>query len=209
MGKKNKNKEARLTIANTLTFIRILLSPLFLIFYLWHAGLGISIIALPYILLGVLTLSELTDAFDGYFARKYHQVSDFGKIVDPMADSIARISCFLTFTIAPIQLPLLLVFVFIYRDFIISTLRTICALRGIALAARPSGKIKAIIQAIAIYIIVLLMIPYTLGYLKVQDFRVISFYVVALAALYTIYSAIDYFYAHHKDVKNMIQNKGK
>ncbi len=198
-----------MTIANTLTFIRILLSPLFLILYLWHAGLGISMIALPYVLLGVLTLSELTDAFDGYFARKYHQVSDFGKIVDPMADSIARISCFLAFTLAPVQLPLLLVFVFIYRDFMISTLRTICALKGIALAARPSGKIKAIIQAIAIYIIVLLMIPYTLGYLEIQDFRSISFYVVVLAALYTLYSAFDYFYAHQKEVKNMIQNKDK
>lgn len=198
-----------MTIANTLTFIRILLSPLFLIFYLWYGGFGISIIALPYILLGILTFSELTDAFDGYFARKYHQVSDFGKIVDPMADSIARISCFLTFTLGPVQLPLLLVFIFIYRDAMISTLRTICALQGIALSARPSGKIKAIIQAIAIYIIVLLLIPYTMGYLKVKDLRTISFYVVALAALYTVYSAIDYFYAHQKEVRNMIRNKDR
>lgn len=196
-----------MTIANALTFLRIVLSPLFLIFYCWHYHLGISLIALPYILLGILTLSELTDAFDGYFARKFKQVSDFGKIVDPMADSIARISCFLTFTLGPIKLPLLLIFVFIYRDFIISTLRTICALRGLALSARPSGKIKAIIQAIAIYIVVLLMIPYSLGYLRLKDLSTISFYVVALAALYTIYSAVDYFYAHHKDVKKMIQNK--
>lgn len=198
-----------MTIANGLTFIRIVLSPLFLIFYLWHGGLGISNVALPYVLLGVLTLSELTDAFDGYFARKYHQVSDFGKIVDPMADSISRISCFLTFTLGPVHLPLLLVFVFIYRDFMISTLRTICGLRGLALAARPSGKIKAIVQAIAIYIIVLLMIPNSLGYLATHDFRKISIYIVCLAALYTLYSAFDYFYAHQKDLKKMIQNKDK
>lgn len=198
-----------MTIANLLTFLRILLSPVFLILYLGHDYLGISFVALPYVLIGVLTVSELTDAFDGYFARKYHQVSDFGKIVDPMADSISRISSFLTFTYAPVKLPLLLVFIFIYRDFMISTLRTICALRGLALAARPSGKIKAIVQAVAIYIVVILMIPYSLGYLSLGDFQTIGFYVVALAALYTLYSAIDYFYAHQKEVKQMIQNKKK
>ncbi|MCH9633819.1 MAG: CDP-diacylglycerol--glycerol-3-phosphate 3-phosphatidyltransferase [Chlamydiae bacterium] len=198
-----------MTIANTLTFIRIILSPLFLVFYLWHGHVGISFIALPYILLGILTFSELTDAFDGYFARKYHQVSDFGKIVDPMADSISRISCLLAFTQGAIALPLLLVFIFLYRDLMISTLRTICALKGIALAARPSGKIKAIIQAVAIYIVVLLLIPFSLGYLKVEDLRLISIYIISLAALYTVYSAFDYFYAHHSAVKKMIQNKDK
>lgn len=198
-----------MTIANSLTFIRILLSPVFLILYLYHLNLGISYIALPYVLIGVLTLSELTDAFDGYFARKYKQVSDFGKIVDPMADSISRITCFLTFTQTKVALPLLLVLIFLYRDSIISTLRTICALNGVALAARPSGKIKAIVQAIAIYLIVLLMIPNSLGYLKLKDYRMISIYIVACAALYTLYSAFDYFSAHKKHVKNMIQNKKK
>lgn len=198
-----------MTLANTLTFLRILLSPLFLVFYLYYSHLGISLVALPYILIGILTISELTDAFDGYFARKFHQVSDFGKIVDPMADSISRISSFLTFTLGMIKLPLLLVFIFLYRDFMISTLRTICALKGLALAARPSGKIKAIVQAVSIYLVVLLMIPYSLGHLSAQDYRLISIYIVSLAALYTLYSAFDYFYAHQKEVKMMIQNKKK
>lgn len=200
-------KRLALTIANALTFLRIILSPLFLIFYTWGGYLGISMVALPYVLLGVLTLSELTDAFDGYFARKFGQVTDLGKIIDPMADSISRISCFLTFTMGPINIPLLLVFVFVYRDSMISTLRTICALKGLALSARPSGKIKAIVQAIAIYILVLLMIPYSLNYLSADDLRTISIYIVSLAALYTLYSAFDYFAAHQKEVKTMIQNK--
>lgn len=202
-----KKRKLALSIANALTFLRILLSPVFLILYTWGVEWGISLVALPYVLIGVLTLSELTDAFDGYFARKYHQVTDFGKIIDPMADSISRISCFLTFTMGPVKVPMLLVFVFVYRDAMISTLRTICALRGLALGARPSGKIKAIIQAIAIYIIVLLMIPYSLNYLAAKDLRIISIYIVALAAIYTVYSALDYLVAHQKEVKTMIQNK--
>lgn len=196
-----------MTIANLLTFLRIVLSPVFVIFYLWHLQMGISQIALPYVLLGILTFSELTDAFDGFFARKFNQVSDFGKIVDPMADSISRISCFLVFTQGPLKIPLLLIFVFIYRDFMISTLRTICALKGIALAARPSGKIKAIVQAVSIYLVVIFMIPNSLEYLSLADYRTISIYIICCSAIYTLYSAVDYFYAHQKQVRLIIQNK--
>ena len=57
-----------------------------------------------------------------------------------MANNIYRISVFLTFTQPPINLPLLIVFIFLYRDSVISTLRTICALRGFALAARCDRK---------------------------------------------------------------------
>ena len=63
--------------------------------YLEHDLIGVSMIVLPYILLFLLGVSELSDAFDGYVARRMHQVTDLGKILDPMADSIYRISVFL------------------------------------------------------------------------------------------------------------------
>ena len=131
-----------MSIANYLTFIRIFISPIFLLVYIAHDGMGISSILLPYVLMFLLGVSELSDAFDGYLARKYNQVTDLGKILDPMADSISRISVFLTFTLDPVQLPMLLIFVFIYRDSVISTLRTICALKGFALAAAQAVKSK-------------------------------------------------------------------
>src|SRR5262245_46488659 len=175
-------------IANYLTFIRIFISPIFMFIYLEHDILGISMQLLPFILLFLLVVSELSDAFDGYLARKFHQVTDLGKILDPMADSIYRISVFLTFTQPPVNLPLLIVFIFLYRDSVISTLRTICALRGFALAARSSGKIKAVIQAGGAFIILLLMIPYSLGYLPYALLRSISITAVSIAAAYALYS---------------------
>jgi CDP-diacylglycerol--glycerol-3-phosphate 3-phosphatidyltransferase len=69
--------------------------------YLEYETFDISLVTLPYILLFLLGISELSDACDGYFARKYNQVTDLGKILDPMADSIYRISVFLTFTLPP------------------------------------------------------------------------------------------------------------
>lgn len=189
-------KEIILSIANYLTFIRIFISPIFLLIYIEHDAFGISLIALPYILLFLLGVSELSDVFDGYLARKYNQVTDFGKILDPMADSIYRISVFLTFTQEPVFLPLPLIFIFLYRDSVVSTLRTICALRGFALAARLSGKAKAVVQAIAAFAILILMIPFSLGYISSSTLHWSSTFIVGAAGIYTIFSGIDYIYAN-------------
>lgn len=172
--------------------------------YIEHEMLGISLTVLPYVLLFLLGVSELSDAFDGYVARRYNQVTDLGKILDPMADSIYRISVFLTFTRPPVNLPLLLVFVFLYRDSVISTLRTICALRGFTLAARSSGKIKAVIQASSSFIILLLMIPFSLGFIDQKTLRYTSTSIVAVAAIYALYSGVEYIYSNREYVLRLL-----
>ncbi len=200
--------ENLLTMANYLTLIRIFISPIFLLIYVQHDTFYISSVVLPYVLLSLLIISEVSDALDGYIARRYQQVTDLGKLLDPMADSIARISAFLTFTQPPVQVPLLLVFVFIYRDSVVSTLRTICALKGFALAARPSGKLKAVIQAIVVIAIVLLMIPHSLGKMSTEALQWISTFLVSLAAIYTVYSGIDYIHANRNYIRRLIAKKG-
>ena len=151
--------EISLKLPLFLTIGRIFISPVFLIFYLKYQQLGITLRALPFVLLFLLVLSELSDFFDGFLARRFNLVTELGKILDPMADSITRLTILLTFTQGFISLPLLLVFVFVYRDAMISTLRTVCAFRGVTLAARTSGKIKAVLQASSIFAILILMIP--------------------------------------------------
>lgn len=179
-----------------LTLLRIFLSPLFPILYLEREWLGISLVCLPYILLLLLIICECSDVLDGMLARKRNEVTDLGKVLDPMADSITHISLFLTFTQGFVALPLLLVFIFFYRDLLISTLRTLCALRGVALAARFSGKMKAVLQAAVAFLIILLMIPYTMGLISLALFQQISLFAVAVAALYTLISVGDYIYAN-------------
>ncbi len=187
-----------------LTVARIFMSPLFLLSYLYHEQLGIPFSALPWLLLGLLCVTELSDLFDGIVARKRNQVTDLGKVLDPMADSIFRLSVLLTFTQGIIQLPILLVCLFFYRDSMISTLRTVCAMRGITLAARWSGKIKAAVQAAAAFIIVLLMIPHSFGLLSLSHLRSISFYTVLVAAIYTVYSGVEYVYANFAFIKRAL-----
>lgn len=196
-----------MSIANYLTFIRLFISPIFLLIYLEYEALNINLITLPYVLFFLLGVSELSDACDGYFARKYNEVTDFGKILDPMADSIYRTSVFLTFTLPPVRLPMILIFIFLYRDSVISTLRTICALRGFALAARPSGKVKAVIQAIAAFIIIILLIPYSLNQISENALHLISTIIVALAGIYSLYSGVDYLYANRQYVVKLLSDK--
>lgn len=195
-----------MNIAHYFTFFRIFISPIFLLIYIAHAQLGISDTALPYILIFLLSMSEFSDAFDGYIARKTNQVTDLGKILDPMADSIYRISVFLTFTLEPIRVPMILIFVFLYRDSVISTLRTICALRGFTLAARFSGKLKAVIQAIAAFAILILMIPHSLGILSTQTLHLASSWIVGIAAAYALLSGFEYLHANRKHITKLLTN---
>lgn len=196
-----------MSIPNLLTFFRIFISPIFLLVYLEYEYFGISLATLPYVLLFLLGVSELSDACDGYLARKYNQVTDFGKILDPMADSIYRTSVFLTFTLPPIHLPMVLIFIFLYRDSVVSTLRTICALKGFALAARTSGKMKAVIQAIAAFIVILLLIPYSLGYLSQASLHTISTIILSVTAVYTVFSGADYIIANRSYITRLLTTK--
>jgi CDP-diacylglycerol--glycerol-3-phosphate 3-phosphatidyltransferase len=185
-----------MNLPHYLTLLRILLSPVFPVLYLGREWLGIPLLWLPYIMLFLLIICECSDVLDGMLARKRNAVTDLGKVLDPMADSIIHISLFLTFTQGFVQLPLLLVLIFLYRDFFVSTLRTLCALRGVALAARFSGKMKAILQAAVAFVIILLMIPYTTGMISLELFQQISLLAVSVAALYTLISIGDYVYAN-------------
>jgi len=193
-----------LSVPLCLTLGRLVFSPVFLVTYLYYERWGIPLAWLPYILILLLTLAELSDLFDGLIARKKNQVTDLGKLLDPMADSIFRLTVFLTFTQGLVQLPLLLVCLFLYRDSMISTLRTVCALRGVALAARTSGKVKAVVQAVAAYSILLLMIPYSLGAIPLEWLQHLSLWIVAVTAVYTLFSGVEYFIANRSYIKRAL-----
>lgn len=193
-----------MNLALFLTLGRILLSPIFLVVYLYYTKMGISLLALPFVLIGLVLLAELTDLFDGMAARRKNQVTELGKLLDPMADSIFRLSVFLALTQGPVKLPVWLVLIFFYRDSVISLLRTVCALRGYTLAARFSGKVKAVVQGVAALSILVLMIPYAIGILNVELLRDISFYIVGGAVAYSVFSGIEYLKANQSYIKKAL-----
>jgi CDP-diacylglycerol---glycerol-3-phosphate 3-phosphatidyltransferase len=142
----------------------------------------------------LLIASELTDAVDGAVARSRNQVTDFGKVFDPVADSISRLTAILSFLVCSI-LPLWLFLVFFYRDSLLSLLRIVCASRGTVLAARTSGKAKAVLQAAGIFSVLAIVL------VRIYDPSLIpsalwgfhpGFWVMLIPALVTVLSVFDY-----------------
>lgn len=181
-----------MNLPNALTLLRLILCPFFLLVYVYPHLFSLSGLQVPTVLIVLFVLMELSDLFDGYLARKYGQVTELGKLLDPMADSIARTSAFLAFTQPPVSIPVWMVFILLYRDSVVSTLRTLLALKGVALAARKSGKIKAAIQAVAVGCILVLLLPYTTGELSLMSLQLYSGILAGIATLYTIFSGLEY-----------------
>lgn len=190
-----------------MTFLRIVLIPFFPILYLWGRALSIPDIVIPFILIFLLLVCQISDVLDGIFARKRNEVTDLGKVLDPMADSMLSLTILFSFTMPPLSLPILLVFVFLYREFVVSTLRTLCALKGFALAARKSGKIKTILQAVVFFFILILMVFYNFRMISLQALQKTSLFVVCIAAVYTVVSAIDYMIANKGYIKRSLNFK--
>lgn len=135
-----------MTLANKITLARIALIPFFVIFATL-GGQTCDIIALI-----LFCVCSFTDFLDGYVARKYNQVTDFGKFVDPLADKLLICAAMVVFIDRGLMYGWM-VFIILAREFIITSLRTIAAMKGTAMAAAWSGKVKTCVQIAGVIII--------------------------------------------------------
>ena len=163
-----------MTTANKLTVARVVLIPIFLIILYW--GFPGS----RYVALGVFILASLTDLLDGYIARHYHQVSDFGKFMDPLADKCLVMAALCWFAEEGTMAGWVLAIVLL-REFAVSGMRLVAVEKGRVIAAGWSGKIKTASTMVCICLI-LFGIPHGLN-LVCQG--------VILAT--TVYSGVEYF----------------
>lgn len=193
-----------MTIAHYFTLLRLVLMPLFLIAYLHPTWMGLSAQAVPWVLALVMAFSELSDACDGYLARRFNQVTDLGKILDPMADSLSRLGVYFCFSQGVVGLPLEIPMLMLYRDVAVSTLRTICALKGFALAARWSGKLKAAVQATCAFSIIALMGALQAQTIARSSFDSITLGLALLACTFSLFSGFEYFLANKQHLKRLL-----
>ena len=131
-----------MSLANIFTTSRIIMSPIFLIIYFLPEYMGINNFASVIILWILFILMELSDLFDGMAARATNTVSDLGKVFDPFADVVSRMTYFLCFTKSGIM-PVLVFAIIMYREFIILFIRILAMKKGFAMGARAGGKLKA------------------------------------------------------------------
>ncbi|HNT64618.1 MAG TPA: CDP-diacylglycerol--glycerol-3-phosphate 3-phosphatidyltransferase [bacterium] len=180
-------------VANKLTIGRIFLALTFILFFSSDScwSLWICII--------IAVMIELSDFLDGRLARRYGQVTDFGKLMDPFADSIARFTIFLCFLAAG-WAPVWIVAIFFYRDMLVAIIRVFSLRSGVVVSARKSGKAKAWVQALAIFLVLGLQGLSRLGFLPESVdqhyLALITSAIIGGAALVTLWSAIDYWNAN-------------
>jgi len=136
-------------LPNYLTLIRILIVPVLVVVLLTDVGesyLGISGYAIA---IGVFLIASFTDILDGHLARRRNQVSNFGKLLDPIADKLL-ISAALIVLVEKHLAPAWAVVVIIGREFIVTGLRSFAASEGTVIQARNLGKIKMWAQCVAV-----------------------------------------------------------
>jgi len=139
-------------------------------------------------------VSEVTDLLDGKIARKRGEVSDFGKLYDPFADTLTQLTLFLCFVVDGI-LPAVLFLLVIYREFGILFIRNLLLKRGITLAARMGGKIKTVtyIAAAGMALLAASVIRLEWGGELYRWLHIAAIVVFAIAVIVSIVSFIDYF----------------
>lgn len=159
-------------LANWITVLRIFFAPIFMAIVLSGAPYGSFLAAV------VFAVAAITDGLDGYIARTRKQVTQFGKLIDPIADKLL-ISAALLSLVELDQISAWIAMLVIGREFAVSGLRLLAAAEGIVIAASKWGKVKTIAQIIAI-LALLLDIPGAMV-------------IMWLAVVATIISGVDYF----------------
>jgi len=183
-----------MNLPNKISFLRIILVPLIYVFYLAIPNPWGKIIAVV-----LFIAAAITDQIDGHIARKYKQVTDLGKLLDPMADKLLYCGCmFLIVADGTIGVPwgIIGLFIIFARDSLVNGIRQVGASKGVVFAAVLSGKLKAIFAYIFIPMFMFVAAQIGAGN-AVWDMinyimLILAYVVYAIAIGVTIWSAIDY-----------------
>ena len=182
-----------MNIANRLTIARIVMIPVFLLMMCFPKdALGTvnvfqSNLSVSWILAMIIfTIASITDFLDGYLARKYHLITNFGKFADPLADKLLVMTAFITLVGAGV-IPMWIVAMIVCRELAVTGLRLLLVNDGEVLAAAWPGKVKTATQMLAIIFLLIDDFP-----VKGLPFSIgtILLYVCLVA---TVYSGVDYF----------------
>ncbi|MCI9243043.1 MAG: CDP-diacylglycerol--glycerol-3-phosphate 3-phosphatidyltransferase [Lawsonibacter sp.] len=160
--------------ANKLTILRVVMIPAFLLV------LYLDVPHANYWALAIFAAASATDTLDGYIARHYNQITDFGKFMDPLADKCLVTAAMLWFVEVG-QMPGWALLVVIIREFGVSGLRMVAADKGRVIAAGWSGKVKTAATMVCV-ILMLLSLP-----------EIVDQICTAVIVLTTIYSGVEYF----------------
>ena len=197
-----------MVLPNQLTILRIILAPVFLFFFLseYHVFKLIS--------LGIYIIAALTDWYDGWLARKFNYITNWGKFWDPLADKILTSAAFIGFVILQI-LPLWMVIIIIVRDFIITSLRAYADYRDFSFPTSNYAKWKTFLQMTFLYYLLFSYVgmnTYQIFsvnnniFIILMDGQFIYFTMLFITAI-TLHSGITYIYQNRLLIKDLFSER--
>ncbi len=194
--------------ANKITITRIIMSIVIIILLLFpfdEVGLefptylvgGKVLVDLKYIIVGILfIIASLTDFLDGYVARKYNLVTDFGKMIDAISDKLLTNSVLIILACNG-KISTIIAVVIVMRDIIVDSIKMVIGNKGAAVAAIGLAKVKTATLMVGIILTLFSNLPFELISLRISDF------LLAIAAVLSIISAVKYYIM----AKPYLQNK--
>ena len=167
-----------MTTASKITLVRVAMIPAYLVtMYLSGGEAGLWL----WISLAIFIIASLTDFIDGHIARKYNQVSDFGKFLDPLADKLLTIAAMAMYCEWGI-FPAWALMIVLTREFAVSGLRMVAGPKGKVIAAGKSGKFKTASTMVGLC-----------AMMALPGIDILNTVVIAMIVLTTVYSGVEYF----------------
>lgn len=196
-----------MNLPNKLTIFRMIVAFIIIIILLFPfdaSGIVIPrlfinesiVVNLKYIIAGILfIIASVTDFIDGYVARKYNQVTNFGKVMDAIADKVLVNSVLIILSATGFIQPIITV-VIVIRDIVVDSLKMMASSNGKVIAAIKTGKLKTVCLMLGIILTLFYNLPFELWNLKVSDFLLI------VAAVLSLVSAFQYYFITKKYLKD-------
>ncbi len=175
-----------MNLPNSLTLARIFLIPLLVVVLLTNPREAVFGIAKELVGAAIFGLAAWTDWLDGYLARRRHQVTTFGQLMDPLADKLL-ITAALVSLVQMDLAPAWMVAIILGRELGVTVLRSVAFSRGVTIPASPLGKVKMMSQVIAILLLIL-------GEEYLQQFFILGQIALWVVVVTALVSAADYYH---------------
>lgn len=192
-----------MAIPNILTVMRIFLTPIFII-CLFSDFFGAQLWALV-----IFIVASITDAYDGYLARKNNMVTDTGRFLDPLADKILVSSAFISFSIMGL-IDIWMVALIIFRDLFVMGLRFLMSRRGFIMITSKIAKSKTGVQVGIIIFTLLFLTLKGFNWVLLEDYLILIneyqlvYYLTMIAVIFTVYTGYTYIQENRKAIQEIM-----
>ncbi len=192
-----------MAIPNILTVMRIFLTPIFII-CLFSDFFGAQLWALI-----IFIVASITDAYDGYLARKNNMVTDTGQFLDPLADKILLSSAFISFSIMGL-IDIWMVALIIFRDLFVTSLRVLLSRKGFIMITSKIAKSKTAVQIGIIIFTLLFLTLKAFNWVLLEDYLIfineyqLVYYLTMITVIFTVYTGYNYIQENRKAIQEIM-----